>query len=154
MWHRAGPSTHEETSLTGSDLRELRDWLLGGRNTTERQTLGDRHSPEPLHSCPMRLGARLSGECGGPGLLVDHPAHPSPLHRSSCLLGTVPLETRPVMEFSRRGSVPGQLSPAVLLPLWAHSSCPGCWSGGRGGVEMSSPLMIFPGNIRLAVWFR
>lgn len=58
------------------------------------------------------------------------------------------------MEFSCRGSVPGQLSPAFLLPLWAHSSCLGFWSSGRGGVEMHSPLMIFPGNIQLAVCFR
>ena len=71
--------------------------------------------------------SRFSGERGGPGLLVEAPQHHlthwSPLRRPSCLPGTIPLETRPGVGFSRRGSVPGQLSPTFLLPLRAHSSC-------------------------------
>ena len=71
--------------------------------------------------------SRFSGERGGPGLLVEAPQHHlthwSPLRRRSCLPGTIPLDTRPVAGFSRRGSISGQLSPTFLLPLRAHSSC-------------------------------
>lgn len=65
-WGWLGPVATGRNLPPGSDLRELRDWLLGqdaagGGNTTGWHPLGRPAPPGAFRILVVRLGARLSG---------------------------------------------------------------------------------------------